>query len=156
MNSAVSKYVSILCLLMMVVPLKSFSQESSDVKRSITKTINNYFEGYVERDSTKLYSAFDTENGTMKVPMVKDEIIVGYENRFFKDLMPIWSNRDKLSKEDLKNCELQILGIDIESDQIASAKISMKVVDVTYIDIISLQLIHGNWKITNKIYLVKD
>ena len=140
---------------MLLSPIKRLAQETVSEKDKVIKTLNNYFEGYIERDSLKLYEAFDTVNGTMKVPLMKDDEIVGYENKYFKDLMPKWSNREKLSAEDLKNCKLDILNIDIESNQMASAKISMKVVDVTYIDIVSLQLINGIWKITNKIYIVE-
>lgn len=144
------KYVTIflLCLI-----LNSFGQENATTIDEIQKTIQNYYDGYIDRDLSKLNLAFDTENGTMKVPILENDKIVGYENHYFKNLMPKWGNRDKLSEKILQNCALQILNIDVVDEQIASAKMSMKVDALTYIDILSLQKIKGIWKITNKIYV---
>jgi hypothetical protein len=91
----------------------------------------------------------------MKIPLDANDSTKDFKNVFFKDVVPKWGNREKLSNTELENCALHILNIDIEAGQIASAKMSMKVGDVTYIDILSLNLINGDWKITNKIYHVK-
>jgi hypothetical protein len=146
------KYVSIffLCL-----SLQNFSQEKATAINYIQQTIQNYYDGYIERDLSKLNLAFDTENGTMKIPITENNKTIGFKNAYFKDLMPIWGNREKLSEEILENCALQILNIDVVDTKIASVKISMKVDSVTYIDILSLQKINGVWKITNKIYVVR-
>lgn len=123
---------------------------------NIHKTITNYYQGYIYRDINKLNKAFDTVNGTMKVPVIENEKIIGFKNVYFKDLMPIWGNREKLNPKVLENCSLEILTIDIVDNKIASAKISMKVDKTTYIDILSLQKINDDWKITNKIYVSKE
>ncbi|MGB3606881.1 MAG: nuclear transport factor 2 family protein [Psychroserpens sp.] len=136
----------------MIYVSSGFSQDRHLDLALIEHTINNYFEGYVERDIDKLNLAFDIENGTMKVPILSNNIVTGYENRFFKELVITWGKREKLSAERLKNCTLKILNIDMDQGKIATAKISMKVEDVTYIDILSLQKINNQWKITNKIY----
>lgn len=133
-----------------------FSQTKDDTLQTVKTTIENYYNGYIFRNYTLLEKAFDTENGTMKVPVLTDGKIIGFENHFFKDLIQKWGNREKLSKETLKNCALTILNIDIVDQKIASAKISMKVDTVTYIDILSLQKIGDDWKITNKIFVVEQ
>jgi len=143
------KNILICCLL--ISSLSIAGQE----KEAVIEAIQNYYDGYIERDINKLNKAFDTENGTMKIPVKENEKIIGYKNAYFKDLMPIWGNRKKLTDEILKNCALEILNIDIVDAKIASAKISMKVNTVTYIDILSLQKINGFWKITNKMYVVR-
>lgn len=135
--------------------LHSFSQQKRTSVDDIQQTIQHYYDGYIDRDIDKLNKAFDTENGTMKIPITENTKTIGFKNAYFKDLMPIWGNRAKLSKEVLKNCALQILNIDVVDAEIASAKISMKVDTVTYIDILSLQKINDVWKITNKIYVVR-
>lgn len=142
-------------ILMMVTTLSLVGQNKKSTQQQIETTIQNYYDGYIDRDIDKLNNAFDTENGTMKVPILKDEKVIGYKNRYFKEVVPKWGNRKKLPKETLKNCALTILNVDIVDDIIASAKISMKVDQITYIDILSLEKINGSWKITNKIYAVR-
>jgi hypothetical protein len=132
------------------------AQNKDNDSELITSTIQNYFDGYIERDIDKLNTAFDTQNGTMKVPVVKNGEIVAFENKYFKELMPIWGTREQLSAAVLKKCALEILNIDVDRSKIATAKISMKVDDTIYIDILSLQKINNVWKITNKIYHVID
>lgn len=131
------------------------SQEKDDDLQNIITTIENYYNGYILRDYSLLEKAFDTENGTMKVPILKDEKIIGYQNNFFKHLIQKWSSREKLTEEILKKCKLIILNIDTVNAQMASAKISMKLEKITYIDILSIQKIEEKWKITNKIFVVE-
>jgi hypothetical protein len=131
------------------------SQEKDDDLQNIITIIENYYNGYIYRNYSLLEKAFDTENGTMKVPILKDEKIIGYQNNFFKDLIQKWASREKLTEEIIKKCKLTILNIDTVNAQMASAKISMKLESITYVDILSIQKIDGNWKITNKIYVVK-
>lgn len=133
----------------------AFSQNQSDIE-AITKTITNYYEGYIERDINKLNKAFDTDHGTMKVPVDDNDHSKGFRNRYFGEILPKWGNREKLDEQTLANCKLEILNIDIEYSKIASGKMLMKVGDITYIDILSLHKIGGQWKITNKIYHVAN
>jgi hypothetical protein len=144
-----------LVVLTIALSLPGFSQTKTDDLKLITISIQNYYDGYIERDIDKLNKAFDTENGTMKVPIDSNDSSKGFKNIFFKELVPKWGNREKLSTKELQNCALRILNIDVEGGKIASAKMSMKVGDVTYIDILSLHRIDGEWKITNKIYHVE-
>ncbi len=131
------------------------SQEKDKDLQNIITAIENYYNGYILRDYSLLEKAFDTENGTMKVPILKEEKIIGFQNQFFKDLIKKWGLREKLSEEIVKKCKLTILNIDTVNEQMASTKISMKVDSITYIDILSIQKIDGNWKITNKIFIVE-
>lgn len=131
----------------------SFAQSQNDME-AITETITNYYEGYIERDIDKLNKAFDTEHGTMKVPVDTNDHSKGFRNRYFSEIIPKWGNREKLDENTLANCKLEILNIDVESSTIASGKMLMQVGDVTYIDILSLHKIGEKWKITNKIYHV--
>ncbi|MBO6607127.1 nuclear transport factor 2 family protein [Psychroserpens sp.] len=133
----------------------AFAQNQTDIE-AISTTITNYYEGYIHRDIDKLNKAFDTENGTMKVPIDNNDLSKGFRNRYFSEVVPKWGNRKKLDSETLANCKLEILNIDVESSKIASGKMLMKVGDVTYIDILSLHKIGETWKITNKIYHVAD
>lgn len=137
-----------------LLPLTGFTQEKSKDITGITTTIENYFDGYVERDIDKLNKAFDTQNGAMKVITKADDDTESAENHLFKDLMPKWGGREKLSTADKNNCALQILTIDVVDGKMGIAKISMKIGDTTYIDILSLQKMNREWKITNKMYVV--
>ena len=65
-------------------------------------------------------------------------------------------NRKPMAIEMLDNCALEVLSIDLTDNQIASAKIRMKVDTITYIDVLSLHNIKGHWKITNKMYVVRE
>ncbi|TXE19917.1 nuclear transport factor 2 family protein [Psychroserpens burtonensis] len=146
---------TLLLVIILTISLPIISQSRTDDLTLITTTIQNYYNGYIERDIDKLNTAFDTEYETMKVPVDNKNSSKGYKNVYFKDLIPEWGNREKLPESELNNCALHILNIDIEAGNIATAKMSMKVGDVTYIDILSLHNINGAWKITNKIYYVK-
>lgn len=140
---------------MLIFTIISHGQNKQTSINAITKTVQNYYDGYIERDINKLNAAFDILNGTMKIPILENEKIIGFKNHYFKDLMPKWGNRIKLSKEVLQNCALEILNIDVVDNTIASVKMSMKVDTITYIDILSLQKIKNSWKITNKIFTIK-
>ncbi len=144
---------------LLICPLFFFpvtAQEISNDVQLITTTIENYYNGYVHRDSIKLYKAFDRVNGVMKVPSKDDSGGEYIKNIYFKDLLPKWAGREKLPKEVLDNSELRIMNIDVAKGIIGSAKIYMKVGEDQYIDILSLQKIDQEWKITNKIYMVMD
>lgn len=132
------------------------SQDKDDTLQAVQNSIKNYYNGYIYRNQSLLEKAFDTENGTMKVPILKDEKIIGFQNHFFKDLIQKWSSREKLSNDVLKKCALTIFNLDIVEQKMAIAKINMKVDAITYIDILSLQKIAGDWKITNKTFVVKE
>ena len=144
---------AILLVTLYFISLGSYSQEKQNASGLITETIENYFYGYIERDGEKLRRAFDMVNGTMKIPKSGENGITAFTNAYFKELIPRWAGRAKLSASELKNCYLTILSMDIESGEIASAKMKMEVGNKTYIDILSLQKIKGEWKITNKIYI---
>lgn len=148
------KNVFVFCFVLMSFTVSS--QEKESTIHAITTTIQNYYDGYIDRDFTKLEKAFDLENGTMKVPILKKEKVVGFKNRYFKEIVPKWGNQKKLSSDILQNCALTILNIDLVDEQIASAKLLMKVDTISYIDILSLQKIGNTWKITNKIYVVRQ
>lgn len=135
------------------ISLSASGQDNNKELQNVTTCIENYFYGYVERDIEKLNLAFDTLHGTMKAPGGNNNGTEAYKNLYFKDLIPKWGNRDKLSAKELADTELQILNIDIYDSQMATGKISMRVGDTTYIDILSLQKLNGLWKITNKIFL---
>ncbi len=135
--------------------LSGFGQDKKADLIGIKTAINNYYDGYIYRDINKLNQAFDTINGAMKVPVKENGKVVGFRNRWFKELLPKWGNRKQMSSKTLSNCELGILHIDLVDAQIASAKISMQVDSVTYIDILSLHKIQNAWKITNKMFTVR-
>jgi hypothetical protein len=145
-----------LIIFLLFFSFSTFSQDKKNEIDLIKTTIENYYNGYINRDFMLLEKAFDHQNGTMKVPILKDEKIIGFQNHFFKDLIQKWSSREKLSDDVLKKCALTILNIDIVEQKMASAKINMKVDTITYIDILSLQKIAGDWKITNKIFVIEE
>ncbi|MGB5236529.1 MAG: nuclear transport factor 2 family protein [Flavobacteriaceae bacterium] len=132
------------------------AQDNSEDTALISATIKNYFDGYIHQDSVLLHRAFDMENGAMKVPETDKkgkEIVV---NRYFRDLIPKWASREPFAPEIMANSALEIQNIDMVDGKISSAKISMKVGETTYIDILSLQKINQDWKITNKIFVVQE
>lgn len=144
----------ILCLIIFTFSISMTAQQNSNDTASITSTIENYFFGYIQRDGDLLDKAFDMENGAMKVPVTNEQGIQTVENNYFKELIPKWASREKLPEDVRSESELNILAIDIVDGEIGSAKISMKVGETTYIDILSLQKINQEWKITNKIFVV--
>ena len=129
---------------------------SAQDDKQITSVIEDYFYGYIHRDSVRLVRAFDMVNGAMKVPGTFKDGKEYVANDPFNSLIPNWYSREKLSAEILESCKLTIKNIDLVEDKIASAKIHMKVGETTYIDILSLQKINKDWKITNKIFVVAD
>jgi hypothetical protein len=145
-----------LLIFLLFFSFSTFSQDKKNEVDLIKTTIENYYNGYINSDFLLLEKALDPQNGTMKVPILKDEKIIGFQNHFFKDLIQKWSSREKLSEDVLKKCVLTILNIDIVEQKMASAKINMKVDTTTYIDILSLQKIAGDWKITNKTFVIKE
>lgn len=120
---------------------------------SVQATVEDYFYGYVERDSVRLYRAFDTENGTMKLPENTKDGKTKMVNGYFKEIIPRWSNRNKLSKKEENNCRLEITSVDVVNGKMAIVKMKMWVGDKTYFDVLSLQKINLNWKITNKMFI---
>lgn len=145
---------SYIITIFLFIGLSASGQDNNKELQNVTTCIENYFYGYVERDIDKLNLAFDTLHGTMKAPGGNNDGSEAYKNLYFKDLIPKWGNRDKLSAKALADTELQILNVDIYDSQMATGKISMRVGDITYIDILSLQKLNGLWKITNKMFLV--
>ncbi|MBT8270880.1 MAG: hypothetical protein HKO90_07930 [Flavobacteriaceae bacterium] len=129
------------------------AQEMEYDKSMITTAIENYFYGYIERDSDKLHKAFDTENGAMKLLNKNETGKEQVNNIKFKELVERWGSREKMSASDLDKCKLDIQNIDIVDSKIASARIRMQLVKTSYIDILSLQKIDGRWKIVNKIFV---
>jgi hypothetical protein len=149
-------FTKIVWLGFFVFSLSISAQEKNKDIVLITTTLENYFDGYIHRDIDLLHKAFDTENGAMKVPATDNQGREVVENSYFKDLIPKWASREKLPESVLSESELSILGVDVVNSKIASAKISMKVGETTYIDILSLQKINMDWKITNKIFIVLE
>jgi len=132
------------------------AQQKSEDITLITTTIENYFDGYIHRDGTLLHKAFDMENGAMKVLRMNEDGIEIVENSYFKELIPLWASREKLPDTVLSQTELKVLAVDIVDEKIGSAKIRMKVGETTYIDILSLHKILGQWKITNKSFIIAE
>ena len=142
--------------IILVFSVSLSAQDKYDEEEMITKTIENYFNGYMQSDEEMLLKAFDTENGAMKVISNADEENEKAENIPFKDLVQRWSSREKFSPEILENSSLEILEIDEVDGKIASARIKMKVGETIYIDILSLHNMNDQWKITNKIFVVTE
>ena len=145
------KYYVIICFL--VVSLHANTQEQQSETDLVIASVENYFYGYIERDENKLNKAFDLEHGTMKIPVLENQEFTGYSNAYFKEIIPKWGNRAALSQAELADCDLTILSMTIESNQMATVKMKMKAGDKTYIDILSLQKIKTLWKITNKMFI---
>ena len=145
----------ILILVILLAQL-GYAQDSKKDIDGIKSAIQNYYDGYIHRDINKLNKAFDTIHGTMKVPVEENGKVIGFRNRYFKEVIPKWGDRKPMPKEMLDNCALKIISIDLTDEQIASAKIEMKVDTINYVDVLSLHKIKGEWKITNKMYVVRN
>lgn len=145
-----------LLIILLFSTLHIMGQKNASDLELITTAVENYFYGYIERDGAKLEKAFDLENGTMKVLRKEENGTEWVENMWFKDIIPGWSAREKLSDADLANCDLEILSIDAIDNEIASVKIRMKVVETTYIDMLQLHRLDSEWKITNKCFIVEE
>ena len=145
----------LILILMILFTQLGYAQDSKEDIDGVKSAIQNYYDGYIYRDITKLNMAFDTIHGTMKVPLEENGKVIGFRNRYFKEVVPKWGNRKQMQQEILNNCALKILSIDLTDEQIASAKIEMKVDTIAYVDVLSLHNIKGHWKITNKMYVVR-
>lgn len=141
------------CVFFLCVSLIGNAQQKQSESALVISAVENYFYGYIERDEAKLNKAFDIENGTMKIPVRTESGISSYSNSYFKEIIPKWGNRAKLSQTELADCHLTIISMALESDQMATVKMKMEVGDKTYIDILSLQKVKNNWKITNKMFI---
>ena len=145
------KYKLLLLILTLNILLISAQEDDlSNIKLAVT----NYYDGYVERDSVKLYAAFDADNGTMKVPVKNEDGQWLYENRYFKEILPVWSNREKLTQAVLSGCKLTIHSIEMTHAKLAVAKMTMEVGNKIYYDVLSLQKMNEEWRITNNMYVV--
>lgn len=130
-----------------------FAQEQTDNLAAVKTSVEHYFQGYIHRDLARLKVAFDTENGTMKLPYQTESGEQGFKNGYFKEIVPKWGNREKLPKEVLAKANLSFLNINVVSAKMAIATIRMEVGEKTYIDVLSLQKMDTQWKITNKMYI---
>lgn len=139
--------------LLFVIPAMSKAQSGQDDLLLVKTTVENYFYGYVDRNIVQLNAAFDTTNGTMKIPYQSEEGKEGFKNGSFSEIVKKWGSRKPLSAEDRKACTLEIQDIDVVDGKLATARLKMKVVDKVYLDILSLQKMNGQWKITNKMYI---
>ena len=142
-----------LMLLFLCSAYFGFSQSNNRDMHLIQETVENYFYGYVDRDADRLNAAFDTENGTMKLPYKTEDGEAGYKNGHFKEIIPKWASKNKMLEDVRKNCFLEILSIDVVAGKMGTAKLKMKIGEQVYIDILSLQKINQAWKITNKIFI---
>jgi hypothetical protein len=79
-------FKNLLVYFLLICSLSLVSQEKKDILPEIQSTSQNYYDGYIERDLNKLNKAFDTENGTMKIPVIKNDVVTRYKHSFFKDL----------------------------------------------------------------------
>ena len=120
---------------------------------AIQQAVEDYYYGYIERDIHRLNRAFDTENGTMKLPYPTETGKAGYKNGLFKEIIPKWASKNKLLEDIKKQCTLEILNIDVVNDKMGVAKIKMKIGPQTYLDVLSLQKFNNEWKITNKMFI---
>ena len=148
-------YKKLVLILVILFAQLGYTQDSKKDIDGVKSAIQHYYDGYINRDITKLNKAFDTIHGTMKVPIEENGKVIGFRNRYFKEVVPKWGNRKHMPKEILDNCALKIISIDLTDQKIASAKIEMKVDTITYVDVLSLHKIKDEWKITNKMYVVR-
>ncbi len=101
------KPITILCFFAsLFLALPGFSQENADDLAMVKTSVENYFQGYIHRDQARLERAFDTENGTMKLPSTNEAGEEEFENGYFKEIIPKWGSREKLSKEVLAKAKL--------------------------------------------------
>ena len=141
-------------LLLLFAPLLSLGQDEDFL--GVNQAINNYFEGYVNRDIDKLKAGFHIEAGAMKRVMYSDEGKQSIMIYPFDELIPAWAKGKPRSQDVIANSILEVLSIDITDKQIASAKIKMIVGDKGYTDVLSLHKINGVWKITDKMFTTFD
>jgi hypothetical protein len=117
-----------------------FSQTLEDEKKAITRTIQLYFDGMMERDRTKLDAAFD--------PAAR---LIGYRGENFT-VTPYeqWaSGTAKGEKRDPSKFENKLLDIDIKG-YTALAKTELFWPGIYYYDYLTLIKIDGQWKIVHK------
>ena len=138
-------------LLLLTIAQGSWGDTLSDLQR-IELRVHDYYYGFIKRDAVRLTRAFDTLNGTMKLPY-SNASGSGFENGLFAEIVPSWASKKALAPEELDECELEILNIDLVHGRLASVKLRMKVVDEEFIDLLALQKIDGQWKITNKSFV---
>lgn len=144
---------SLIVLLTVVSIHTGLAQDKVDELSLVKTSVENYFQGYIHRDLARLELAFDTENGTMKLPYQTESGEQGFKNGYFKEIVPKWGNREKLPAAVLAAAKLEIWNINVVSAKMAIATIQMEVGDKVYVDVLSLQKMDAQWKITNKMYI---
>lgn len=78
----------LILILMILFTQLGYAQDSKEDIDGVKSAIQNYYDGYIYRDITKLNMAFDTIHGTMKVPIEENGKVIGFRNRYFKEVVP--------------------------------------------------------------------
>lgn len=122
----------------------AFSQQT-DEKTEITKTVELYFEGMVERNKAKLEEAF-----------IQEARLIGYRGENFTiTSFETWA--DGISKGTPRNPEdfvNKIVSIRVQGNT-AVAETELFWPGVYYYDFLTLVKIDGKWKIVNKSWYEK-
>ena len=118
----------------------SFSQSIQEEKKAITRTIQLYFDGMMERDRTKLDAAFD--------PSAR---LIGYRGENFNvTAYEEWaSGTAKGEKRDPSKFDNRLLDIEIKG-YTALAKTELFWPGIYYFDYLTLIKMDGQWKIVHK------
>ena len=134
-----------LVLLLAANPVHSSSQDS-DVA-GVERAIELYFEAARTHDAELFEEAFDVPNAHLKAlrsrPGEPDEVRV----------VPI---RDAIASWVLGEPEPssgRILSIDVLDGKLATATLEIVFKGRTYVDVMSLYRVSGQWKIVNKVYV---
>jgi hypothetical protein len=133
----------VLLLLFLSMPALSFAQQSEI--ESITKTVNLYFEGMMERNATKLEEAF--------LPEAK---LIGYRgDQLFVTPFAEWAaGTAKGSPRDPAEFSNEIKAIRIVGDM-ALAETELYWPGIYYYDFLTLIKVGENWKIVHKSWTEK-
>ena len=118
--------------------------------QAVIDTAYDYFEGAAHRNQTRLFSAFDTEFGHVKMlqqdPETGDQTLrvvsleefVGYFKQATNDT---WEGK--------------VLSVDIVDDTMAMVKLDFKTSKTHYIDYLVMYKRNGQWKIVNKTFVAR-
>ncbi|MDX2127676.1 MAG: nuclear transport factor 2 family protein [Chloroherpetonaceae bacterium] len=136
-------------------PKTIFAQNEKDQKL-VEEKIQAYFNGYLTGDLRILYTAFDTTSGGMHrlMPDGKNDTLI-----HFRDLLPIWSTRAKrtpYSESDLKASRYKILKFEQFRGSLAIVSVDIQFGAKSYIDVLSLYKINGEWKIVSKVFVTNN
>lgn len=121
---------------------------SADDVELVHETVFNYFNGASGADLSLMEKAWDKPNAHMKFVEKNDQGVDEVQVLPIAEMFKSWAKAAAPAKGTL-------LSMDIVDGKMAVVKFEFITKGKTYIDYLSLYKINGQWKIVNKIFIIR-